>query len=457
MRRLPQDRARGGPRRSFVRYKPLELGCGSCHADIHQGQFLAARSRPACRCRRRVLLVAQAAGSRAAAGWRRKARDCDFCHKTEDFKHTVFNHNDRRFTTYALDGKAREGQPARAATPRSPSRKGSRPSATDRCRAPARTATSTSTTVSSGGSSRDARLETRRLHGVRRRRRLPAVRGAVVRRWRRRPTNAVAAAPKPKGGRGSGPRRQAVASWRWGRHPLRRLPRGRRVGEGPFQPRPDRISAARRPHDRRLRWLPPARVRRPGRRHLLGLSSRSTRRRVRPRAKAVTTTGAGGRCSRRTPTGAPPSRWSASTASSPASSATATCATARSCVRRSPASHVTGPTLTAPVTSIDHATAGFSVQCQSCHNTWRFWPARLPQHDVCFRLTSGSHNGIRCLGCHSTLPPPIHSGTCTVDTLTCTGCHAHECDKSNRQHANLAAYQCVNDRCYECHAELRGQ
>ena len=51
------------------------------------------------------MLVAQAAGNRAAAGGRRKVRDCDFCHKTEDFKHTVFNHNDRRFTTYALDGK----------------------------------------------------------------------------------------------------------------------------------------------------------------------------------------------------------------------------------------------------------------------------------------------------------------------------------------------------------------
>ena len=108
------------------------------------------------------------------------------------------------------------------------------------------------------------------------------------------------------------------------------------------------------------------------------------------------------------------------------------------------------------VTSIDHATAGFSVQCQSCHNTWRFWPARLPQHDVCFRLTSGSHNGIRCLGCHTTLPPPTFTGTCTVDTLSCTGCHAHECSRSNAQHSDttnpaLMLYQCVNDRCYECH------
>ena len=25
---------------SFVRYRPLELACGSCHTDYHQGQFL---------------------------------------------------------------------------------------------------------------------------------------------------------------------------------------------------------------------------------------------------------------------------------------------------------------------------------------------------------------------------------------------------------------------------------
>ena len=108
------------------------------------------------------------------------------------------------------------------------------------------------------------------------------------------------------------------------------------------------------------------------------------------------------------------------------------------------------------VTSIDHGAAGFSLECQTCHNTWRFWPARLPQHDACFRLTSGPHNGIRCLGCHTSLPPPTFTGACAVDTLNCTGCHAHECARSNAEHNNpanpaLALYQCVNDRCYECH------
>ncbi|MES1209174.1 MAG: cytochrome c3 family protein [Pseudomonadota bacterium] len=62
---------------AFVRYKPLGTSCGGCHTDVHQGQFLTAAL----------------------------ARDCDFCHQTQDFKKTIFDHNDRRFTTFALDGK----------------------------------------------------------------------------------------------------------------------------------------------------------------------------------------------------------------------------------------------------------------------------------------------------------------------------------------------------------------
>jgi hypothetical protein len=76
----PESGGSGGG--AFVRYKPLAVTCGSCHADVHQGQFLATTS-----------------------GSKRKLRDCDFCHETADFKETTFDHADRRFTTFALDGK----------------------------------------------------------------------------------------------------------------------------------------------------------------------------------------------------------------------------------------------------------------------------------------------------------------------------------------------------------------
>jgi hypothetical protein len=71
---------------AFVRYKPVGTACGGCHADIHQGQFLAARS--------------ERGGSDQG-----HVRDCDFCHETKGFKPTLFDHSQRRFTSFALEGK----------------------------------------------------------------------------------------------------------------------------------------------------------------------------------------------------------------------------------------------------------------------------------------------------------------------------------------------------------------
>jgi hypothetical protein len=96
-----------------IRYKPLDLGCGSCHADYHQGQFVLAR--PLGRQAGAALVSAVAATATVTATVtatatatppkRAKARDCDFCHPTSGFKQTLFDHNDARFTSYALDGR----------------------------------------------------------------------------------------------------------------------------------------------------------------------------------------------------------------------------------------------------------------------------------------------------------------------------------------------------------------
>jgi len=109
------------------------------------------------------------------------------------------------------------------------------------------------------------------------------------------------------------------------------------------------------------------------------------------------------------------------------------------------------------VSSIDHASAGFSLECQTCHNTQRFWPARLPQHGACFRIASGSHHGIRCLGCHTSLGAgATFSGACATGTFTCSACHAHACPKSDAQHKDVMGYQCSDPKCYECH-KITGQ
>ncbi len=73
---------------SFVRYRPLQLGCGSCHTDYHQGQFLVAASTP-----------------RAKSRKPEKVRGCDFCHETVSFKESIFDHNDPAFSAYPLDGR----------------------------------------------------------------------------------------------------------------------------------------------------------------------------------------------------------------------------------------------------------------------------------------------------------------------------------------------------------------
>jgi hypothetical protein len=105
----------------------------------------------------------------------------------------------------------------------------------------------------------------------------------------------------------------------------------------------------------------------------------------------------------------------------------------------------------AALTSIDHVAAGFGSDCQSCHQTWRFWPARFARHDGCFRISAGSHQGIRCLGCHSSLPAAAFASTCSTGTFGCASCHSHACAKSDQQHKTVMGYECRDGKCYECH------
>ena len=92
-----------------IRYKPLDLACASCHADTHQGQFSLARPaagpRDAASRRATAMVTATAAAAATASATATPPRNCDFCHRTNTFKETIFEHNDPRFTSYALDGK----------------------------------------------------------------------------------------------------------------------------------------------------------------------------------------------------------------------------------------------------------------------------------------------------------------------------------------------------------------
>jgi hypothetical protein len=104
--------------------------------------------------------------------------------------------------------------------------------------------------------------------------------------------------------------------------------------------------------------------------------------------------------------------------------------------------------------AVDHAAPGFPRTCQGCHGSWRFAPASLPAHEACFSIRSGPHAGIRCLDCHTSLPPADYTQpfTCTSGTADCIRCH------SCAEHEPVAGFTCTNSRCYECHrfAEATG-
>jgi len=109
-------------------------------------------------------------------------------------------------------------------------------------------------------------------------------------------------------------------------------------------------------------------------------------------------------------------------------------------------------------TAVDHAALGFEVRsCRECHGPLRFSPARLPDHDRCFPISAGAHAGIGCQACHSSLQVMTAAGSCRTGTAACTSCHEHQCTtaggvtETDRQHANVAGYQCQDQRCFGCH------
>ncbi len=109
-------------------------------------------------------------------------------------------------------------------------------------------------------------------------------------------------------------------------------------------------------------------------------------------------------------------------------------------------------------TVLDHSRLGFSGSCRGCHNAWRFRPARYPQHDACFVVSSGGHAALDCLSCHTSLAPAAAPGTCSTRTATCLGCHA--CSPAGTQpidriHQGVGGYQCVEQKCAGCHQTVQ--
>ena len=315
----------------------------------------------------------------AASAAHGASRDCDFCHETDDFKKTIFDHDDRRFTTFALDGKHAKVACA-GCHPTVHRRRGrhDRPLPARAAR-PARAATSTSTTASSGGSSRDAARRAACATFV-------AVGGSLLcaalsfAAARRRPTDAVAPAPQAEGAAPERARRQAAAARRRATSPAAPpatwSTAGRRSGSTTTRPG-FRCAAAHATvacggcHPRGFDVA--------GRRHLLRLPPRSARRRVRhavrrlPRRRELAAAVPG----RRPPAHGLPAGRQARPDPLPA--------VPRQHARPHLRARAGRLRLLPPGRLRPHARSRRSitrrrasaVECQSCHNTWRFWPARL--------------------------------------------------------------------------------
>jgi hypothetical protein len=105
----------------------------------------------------------------------------------------------------------------------------------------------------------------------------------------------------------------------------------------------------------------------------------------------------------------------------------------------------------AGLTSVDHLASHFDTNCQGCHNTWSFSPARFDAHELCFALSSGPHHPIRCAQCHTRLAGLAAVGTCNTQTFTCASCHEHACARSDQVHLSVMGYNCSDSKCYQCH------
>lgn len=102
-------------------------------------------------------------------------------------------------------------------------------------------------------------------------------------------------------------------------------------------------------------------------------------------------------------------------------------------------------------TALDHARAGFSTQCRTCHGVDRWRPAVFAQHATCFQIDAGPHKSLGCFDCHTSLAAATANGTCSTNTAACTNCHTHACATTDRIHAQVPGYQCADRKCYECH------
>jgi len=99
-------------------------------------------------------------------------------------------------------------------------------------------------------------------------------------------------------------------------------------------------------------------------------------------------------------------------------------------------------------TNPNHTAVGIPTTCKDCHSTGPGWtPAKFPQHDVLFPISSGKHSGFNCTDCHT--------NTSNYSVYACTDCHTHSKNAMDNAHSEVGSYVYNSVNCYTCHPNGR--
>ena len=98
-----------------------------------------------------------------------------------------------------------------------------------------------------------------------------------------------------------------------------------------------------------------------------------------------------------------------------------------------------------------HQSAGFPLDCASCHTTATWQGAKFDHDTPFFPIYSGAHRGrwSTCGDCH-TVASDFHQ-------FTCLSCHEHNKTDMDSRHRGRSGYQYLSSACLSCHPSGRAE
>ena len=96
-----------------------------------------------------------------------------------------------------------------------------------------------------------------------------------------------------------------------------------------------------------------------------------------------------------------------------------------------------------------HQTAGFPLNCESCHSQSEWQPSTFDHDNQYFPIYSGRHQNAwnQCSDCHA------NAADFTV--FSCIDCHEHNQTETDGHHSGVSGYVYNSDACYNCHPRGR--